>query len=186
VNLDAVITQLRSAATSFGGRVAGAANFAEVVENEVQMDLPAAYVIPLEDEAEPNEQQPGLHQVITERIGVVLHLTNAASAGGDRRGQAPVRGLDDLRLEVFAAILNWRPATAGLPSSRAFEYASGRLLDFDRARLFWQMEFTLETTVTDSDGWQATAEDLEEIDVHLTSADGAVTITGAAATDLQS
>lgn len=185
MNIAAVITRLREGASIFSNRVAGAADFATGLESTVNMTLPAAFVIPLEDEAVGNDEASGLRQIISERIGVIVQIANDVTDMGDRRGQAPVEGVDAVRSAIFAAILNWRPSVPLLPAARGFEYAGGRLVDFDRARLFWQFDFILETTVTDSDGWQAPAEDLEEIDVYLTSPDGAVTIAGAAAADLQ-
>lgn len=184
MNLDAVIAQLRAEAPSFADRVAGAANFADAMEGEVALALPAAYVIPLEEEASENDSLNGLRQLVTERIGVVLHLDNAVANGGDRRGQAPVASVDALRLEVFAAILNWAPA-GSLAVVRGLEYAGAQLLKIDRARVFYQLEFTLEATLTDSDGYQAPNEPLEEIDVIVTSADGATTIAGGSADNLQ-
>jgi hypothetical protein len=68
-----------------------------------------------------------------------------------------------MRGAVFAAILNWLPA--GEMAPRGLSYGGGRILTFDRARLFWQFEFVLGTQITDADGWQTTPLPLLEIDV---------------------
>lgn len=148
MNLDLVMTQLKTYAPMFGGRVAGAANFAVGLETQVWMDLPAAYVIPLDEDASENLDVAGLRQTITERIGIIVELDNAA----DRRGQAPAATLNDARAAVFAAVLGWHIAPDR--SARGLYYGGGQLREFDRARLFYQFEFCLDATYTYADGFQ--------------------------------
>ncbi len=169
MDLNAAIMQLRRQAPIFGGdpitgkngRVAGAADFAQAIEDQAWMDLPAAYVIPLDEDSDENPPGPGLDQHITERIGVIVELDNTA----DRRGQAPAAQLHDVRTAVFAALLNWRidPVSA----AQGLAYGGGRLLQLDRARLFFQWEFTLHRLLTDADGWQEPTPDFAEVDVRV-------------------
>lgn len=164
MNLLSVVTQIQTYCTPLGSRVSGAADFATGLETVVNMPLPAAFVLPLEDDAQDNEALNGLRQFVTERIGVVLQFDNTVSSDADARtGFAGIGQVYAMRTALFAAILNWLPPGAMAP--RGLAYGGGRMLTFDRARLFWQFEFTLETQITDSDGWQSTSVPLLEIDV---------------------
>lgn len=179
MNLDEIIVQLKTYCPTLGGNIAGAANFAVGIESATNLPLPSAFVIPLEDEAGENEELPGLRQVIGEKCGVVVCFANDVAAGtGDRRGQIPARDVDAMRKEIFGAILNWKPPDASLPATKALQYAGGRLLDFDRARLFWQFDFRLDTLVTDSDGFIPGGPPLTKIELIVESADGQTTLTG--------
>lgn len=167
MDLNAAILQLRKHVPMFGGdpvtgangRVAGAADFAQAIEDQAWMELPAAYVIPLDEDSDENPPGPGLDQHISERIGVIVELDNRA----DRRGQASAAMFAAIRAAVFAALLNWRidPVAA----AQGLNYGGGRLLQFDRARLFYQWEFTLRRLLTDADGWQEPTPVFAEIDV---------------------
>ncbi len=165
MDLDRVIQHLRDRAPTFQGRVAGAAELAVGVQDAAQMALPAAYVIPLDEEAEANSLANALRQKVMERIGVVVEFDNRA----DRRGQTIASLFDATRAELWAALLNWR--VDPVRAVRGLEYAGGRLGDWDRARLFYQWDFTLELTITDRMGWQEPLEPLVEVDLAVTRAD---------------
>jgi hypothetical protein len=158
MNLDSVITQIRTYCASFGTRVGGAADFAKGIETTVNMDLPSCYVLPLEDSAGENEFLNGLLQHVNERVAIVIEIDNSS----DRRGQGSSDQIEAFKYEIFSAILNWRidPDRA----VRGIQYDSGRLIDFDRARLFWQFEFSLNVTIDDDDGFQVPNVPLTEID----------------------
>ena len=160
MNLPDIVAQLRAAAPLFGGRVAGAADFATGLETQVWQDLPAAYVIPLDDEAEPNDAQNAIYQIVNERIGVIVEFEN----GVDRRGQTVTALYEPTRAGLFAALLNWNPDPTRAP--RGFMYAGGHLIQFDRKRLFYQWEFNLPITITEVDGWQPDSTPLLEIDAN--------------------
>lgn len=179
MNLDMVIQQIRTLCPAFSNRVSGAADFAQGVAATSTSVMPAAFVLPLEDDArEPDEPNvPGLYQVVVERIGVVIQISNEK----DRRGQGSVTTVYDLRTQLFRALLNWRPGVTAyggsdpdaapevgmLASATGFAYGGGRLLSFDRARLFWQFEFVLECSISDADGFQVTGHTLDSIDMHV-------------------
>lgn len=179
MNLDDVVMQLRNYAPMFEGRVGGAADFAAGIEPVSTVKSPAAFVLPLEDAVDTigDPSVPGLYQDVTQRIGVVVQLSNAA----DRRGQASAWSVAAARSQVFRAILNWRPgvtvdggpspdgaiADGEIASASGFLYAGGSLLVFDRARLYWQFEFTLAGTITDSDGFRVAGHALDAIDARV-------------------
>lgn len=167
MNLDVVISRLRALAPMFNGNVAGAAEYEQGVQNQVWLPLPAAYVIPLDDEiVEPNDQLTGIYQVTTERIGVIAVFSNAAAvAQGDRRGQTVSDLFNPIKWQLFSALINWRPNSSmenpglvnpGDPgadhSPKGMAYSGGKLLGFDLARLFYQWDFALEIQITDADG----------------------------------
>jgi hypothetical protein len=139
--------------------VAGAADFATGLESQVWQTLPAAYVIPLEDEATPNDEQNALRQTVTERIGVVVEFDNSQ----DRRGQGVTLSYEAMRTALFAALLNWHP-DPDAASVNGLEYAGGHLIQFDRARLFFQWEFSRDITIDETDGFQVGSVPLLEID----------------------
>lgn len=161
MNFDLVIAHLRANVPMFGQRVAGAADFAQGIEDQTWMQSPACYVVPLDEEAEPNDESNALYQLIKERIGVVVQFDNTA----DRRGQSVTELFAPTRAALFAALLNWRDLDPE-HALRGFEAAGGALLDYDRARLFYRWEFVFPTLVTDADGWQLNPPPLTEIDAN--------------------
>lgn len=169
MQIDQVIEQLRTLAPLFRGNVAGAAAYANGVNDQVWLPRPAAYVIPNDEDASENLDMGALQQLITERIAVIVDLDNAT----DRRGQYPASQLHLVRAAVWRAILNWRPDwDPAYPernnAARGFYYLGGELQLLDRARLHYAFAFGLETTVTDCDGWQPPGVPLTEIQVQVT------------------
>jgi len=148
MDLPAVIVHLRANAPIFGGRVAGAANFTKALETEGMLDLPAAYVVPADDDATENLEANLLVQDVTERFSVIVELPNDA----DRRGQRATTLYDPVRAALWAALLNWR--LDPVKAAKGLYYAGGSLLDLDRARLFYRWDFAQDIRITDEDGWQ--------------------------------
>lgn len=180
MNLNLVIQQLRSECPSFDQRVAGAAEFAVGVADVSTMKSPCAWVVPLSDDADPPDDpnMPDNIQVVVERIGVIVQLSNRP----DRRGQTAVTDVYSMRREIFRALLGWRPGTTtdggpslddpGTPeeivSTGGLFYGGGQLLEFDRARLFWQYEFVLWGMISDADGFVVTGHQLDTIELRAT------------------
>lgn len=166
MNLDVVILRIKAMCPAFSGNVAGAAEYQSGVQDQAWLPTPAAYIIPLDDDAEENTDLQGLDQVTTERIGITVMFSNAAGvAVGDRRGQTTVQLFNPIKWQLRAALLNWRPNSSvenpglvfpGDPgadhSARGFYAGNGRLLEFDLARLFYQWEFLLDVKISDADG----------------------------------
>ena len=141
---DVIIAHLRARCPSFAGRIAGAADYAALRESTA-LQVPCAFVIPVDDNPGPNTTQNGVHQVMVEAFGVVVALSNVA----DERGQGSYRTVHQIRAELWAALLAWKPSDEyGL-----VEYQGGNLLGLDRARLWWQFEFATDFHITDEDGW---------------------------------
>jgi hypothetical protein len=148
--LDATIGHLRAYCPPFAGRVAGAADFARGLQDyNENMALPAAYVVPLDQESEGNRNMTGLFQFVRKTVGVVVEL----DARNDRRGQDPAMTYDAIEAAIFASILNWAPVECRIPNSQGYWFSGGRFLDLDRARLFYQWEFAITYQLTEEDGW---------------------------------
>jgi len=157
VTADDVIAQLKAYAPIFNGNVAGAAEW-ELANDQVWMPQPAAYVVQVDDEAEPNGNLTGLYQTVRRTIGIVVDLNNSA----DRRGQAAsTDAVSEVRVAIFKAVLWWRPASEN--AANGFYYARGGYLRSNRARLIWQFDFTIETTLTSDDGFQPPSQPLTDI-----------------------
>ena len=144
------IDHLRQYCLPFAGRVAGAADFRLGLQNyNANMALPAAYVVPLDQEAEHNANLVGYWQIVHKTIAVVVEL----DATADRRGQDPTRSYDAIEAAIFSALLDWAPVDCRVPNMQGFQFSGGRFLDLDRARLFYQWEFLLPYQLTEEDGW---------------------------------
>lgn len=133
MNLDLVIQALRLRCPSFDGRVAGAAQF-KLLPEAAALAVPAAFVVPLDDGAEPNRSANGYRQSVRDSFAVILALANTA----DERGQASAGSVHTLRKELWRALLGWQPEA----DYDGIVYESGQLLAIDRARLWYQFEFS--------------------------------------------
>jgi hypothetical protein len=166
---DAVIVptvyQLRQYCTPFGGRVAAAADFHQGLEAySANLALPAAYVVPQPQEAEDrNLSQPGYWQIVHKMLAVTVEL----DATADRRGQHPIVEVEEIEAALFSTLLNWEPVKCRSPNKQGFQFAGGRFLDLDRARLFYQWEFLLPWQLTDDDGWHDPTPPVDLVGIEL-------------------
>lgn len=131
---------------TFSGRIAGAAEFA-ALSPDAKLAMPSAYVIPLDDSAQPNGSDNGYSQIVRDGFAVIVVLSNDA----DELGNSSVAQVQPIRNVLNAALLSWSPDSEHGP----IEYEGGQLLDVDRARLYYQFEYASETEFTEADTWQA-------------------------------
>ncbi len=118
--------------------VAGAADFAAIVDTGLAR-APALWLIPLQESAELNALNIGIHQRVTVRIGVIYAVRQVR----DATGQAAADELSSLRTTVFTALLGQLPD----PSAEPFSFHSGGLVQFVNSLLFWQDQFQTRYTV---------------------------------------
>jgi hypothetical protein len=159
------ISQLRTNAPIFAGRVAGAAEFYAGLKNyNTAMVLPSAYVLPLGQEAEGNQAAGGdLIQIVHKSVGVAVEL----DATPDRRGQDPVMQFQVIETQLFASVLNMILMDACPRMSKGVYFQGARYLDLDRARLFYQWEFGLDWQIGTQDGVQPQSIPLAAIEVDI-------------------
>lgn len=152
MNINTVIAHLRTYCPSFAGRVAGAARYKRIDENNT-LDVPAAFVIPQDDNPDERASENDVTQRLVESFTVVVALSNTP----DERGQDSINTAHHaIRAELWAALLGWQPdGLADQSRYRGIEYQGGNLLDLDRARLWYQFDFGAEMWIMPSDGWQA-------------------------------
>ncbi len=122
--------------------VRGALDFAELVKaGAVPHRTPAAFVLPLALDAEPNALLGGDHvQRLTETVGVVVVVRAAgAVAGGVLETGAPATSLVALRAAVRRALAGWQPDGA----EAAFDFVSASLAGVAPGAAFLELAFAL-------------------------------------------
>jgi len=166
MNLDAVIIQLRNQTVSiFNRRIHGTAEFARIQDNgKTHLAIPAAYVMPLADQAQGNPNSIGFQQDVVEQFAVILALNNQA----DRTGLIAADQVYTVRSAIFQALLNWSPNPE---QYEPLEYAGGQFLDLNPAVLYWRLTFQTKTRLTTEDGFQDTHPDLQDVKIGIDMAE---------------
>jgi len=147
MQLDPIIEALRARCPVFATRVAGAAQFRQL-EESTQLPLPSAFVIPLDDNPSESRAQNSVRQLLEDGFAVVVAVSNTP----DEKGQSATASIDALRTALWAALLGWQPAER----YDGIVYQGGQLLRLDRARLWYQFEFSAAMEIGPEDGWQET------------------------------
>ena len=163
----AFIASLRQNAPFFAGNVAGAADFYRGLRNyETSAPMPAAYVRPLGQEAEPNKTYGGLVQIVHKEVGVCVQL----DAQRDRRGQDPTMSFELIEQQIMASCLNLYIGECRM--TQGVYFTSSGYLDLDRARLWYEWRFGLDWQISDADGVQFFSTPLQSIEVDFFGPDG--------------
>lgn len=147
MQLETVIEALRARCASFATRVAGAAQF-KMLPEAAALQVPCAYVIPLDDNPGESIAQNSVRQALKDSFAVVIAVSNTS----DERGQGAAHSIHALRAELWAALLGWRPELR----YDGIVYEGGQALSLDRARLWYQFEFSALMEIEPEDGWQNT------------------------------
>lgn len=129
MQLAAVVDRLTATCPVFKGRVLLA------LSGQKPTLFPAAFVLPLEDKAGTNALLGAHSQRVTARFGVEIMVKHAADT---KTGGPAAETLEIVRAAVLAALKGWTPD----PSFEPFDFAAGRLLDFDAGMAVWRDEFT--------------------------------------------
>lgn len=148
MQLELVIEALRLRCPSFATRVAGAAQF-KMLPESAALAVPCAFVIPLDDTPQESQSMNSVRQRLEDSFAVVIALSNTV----DERGQAAAHTTDSLRAELWAALLGWQPTTR----YDGIVYQGANLLALDRARMWYQFEFSAAMEIEPADGYQETA-----------------------------
>lgn len=114
-------------------QVQGAAEMRVIEAAPAAHLMPAAWVVPLREDARPAPAANAVRQVQTITFGVLL----AVGDRRDRRGEAAGDELDDVKQDVHAALIGWTPPGAAGP----VEYAGGEVLEVETAALWWLAKY---------------------------------------------
>ena len=116
--------------------VGGSADFS-VAEAALRNKLPAAFVIPLAEQASPNSSATTLvSQRVNQQFGVILAASNLRDATGEKA----LADIYAVRQQVMAALLGWIPAG----ERSGMEFSGGHLQDMSDQVLWWQDDFNLD------------------------------------------
>lgn len=145
MQLELIISALRSRCSSFGNRVAGAAQFKLLPENAA-LAVPCAFVIPLDDNPKEPKSQNSIRQELNDSFSVVV----AASNLSDEKGQESAASIHAIRAALWGALLGWNPSEdyAGIT------YDGGSIISLDRARVWYQFDFSALMEIGPEDGYQ--------------------------------
>lgn len=133
--IDPVVARLRERAAKVLRFVGGAVDLAAAQDDIKQ--VPAAFVLPMSEEAGQNEIIGGVQQAVRMRFAVMVAIRNVA----DPRGEAAIDELVAARSAVLDALINWLPAGATQP----IEFGGGQVAAVTDRYLWWQDEFTTNT-----------------------------------------
>jgi hypothetical protein len=133
----AAADRLRTLAGAQFALVGNVADFEALAD--MPRSVPAAYLLPLGERAEPSTTLTRNTQRHRCTIGVVLVVRHAGDASGSRSASA----LQALRLAVQSALLNWTPAT----DCGALQFAEGQLVEFVDGTTIWRDDFEVERWV---------------------------------------
>ncbi len=152
-----IVLKLRLQETRFENRIGGAAELALALTYTLQKEM--AFVVQMAETASANRMDSAISQLITERFAVIIALDNASS-DKDKMGLTAYDTLFDVRTEIFSALLGWQMEGA----ESLISYAGGRVIQVNRAYLWYQFEFLVETRIDDDDGVDVGADDLGYFD----------------------
>jgi hypothetical protein len=139
-----IILRLIEAAPILGGRVAGAADFNEEVE-AVRLGLPCAFVMRSSGEASDATTLGEVIQMLTEEFAIVLAIDNSVST----TGQPAEDNLAPVYEEVMEALLGWIDNNG---THNSLTFVRDDHVGFDRSRLWHQMLFRTQSTISSLDG----------------------------------
>jgi hypothetical protein len=133
--VNAVIGRLSATVEELHQRVEDVVDLAELVKaNILPKAMPAAWVLPIGEDAEPAaDMAGGFRQRVAETVGVVL----VHRVAGDATGKKSRLAVDLLADEVKTALIAWAPVDGIDP----FEYRRARLLAMNAGAVFLQVDF---------------------------------------------
>lgn len=143
--LSPIVLKIRTANTTFGNQVAGAAEIADVFS--LTHAANTAFVIQTSEECDKNQCDTAINQLITEQFSVVVALANDTTQK-DKTGLTAYDTLYTVRSELFSCLLGWLMIGAETLTC----YRGGRLLGFDRSYLWYQFVFEADFRLTQEDG----------------------------------
>lgn len=150
MKLSTIILALRAGQTYFNNNIGGAIDLARIEENTLIAEV--AFVVPLGEDAVESDVDVSVNQVIRERFAVVCVIKNDSSSK-EKAGLLAYDALDSIRADLFRVLVN---LDIGYDST--IEYQGGKLLDVNRAWLWWQYEFVFRSRISADDSGTAVVE----------------------------
>lgn len=138
MKLSRIVLRLRLANTRFGNFIGGVAEIDLVMRNTLNREM--AFVIPLVEDAAEEAHDQGLVQDVIERFGVIVALENDTTQK-DKTGIIAYDKVEDIRAELFKALLGWQMEQGTQATQSVVEYRGARLLDINRGWMWYQYEF---------------------------------------------
>lgn len=172
MDLTLIVNQLRDRLPDFGGRIGGVAEF-KTASASNSIACPAAFVLPLSEDAETPDTHQVTRQLITQGFGVVVVLATQ----GDEKGGTALEAVENVKSKLLRALFGWQPNDECDP----IYYEGGQLMSLDRAVLYWRYEFAVKCWIDSTDGYArdytTSLPPLQTIVVTQHIADGAPDIT---------
>jgi hypothetical protein len=135
MDVSPIIARLQAQMTGQGWvELAGVADLDSAIESVTPV-APAAYVMPLGEQASESPRLMQQRQTVRQRFGVVI----VVSSYQDATGEAANADLSIRRKQVRDALLGYSPSATSTPCA----FASGRLLQFGGGRLWWVDEYSV-------------------------------------------
>lgn len=153
-----IVLALRAANTRFGNRIAGAVEMGMVLEGAT-LNNETAFVVPVADKPNPNQESSGINQKVIESFVVIVALATDANKK-DKLSIAVYDDVHDVRAELFTAILGLQLNN----QESVISYAGGQLVDINRAYLWYQFEFVVNFRLDDDDGVDVGADALPDFE----------------------
>lgn len=121
----------------FSDRVAGAAELDLALRNTLSADM--AFVVPLLEDAEVNQQDNFVKQKILQRFGVVVAIANDTSQR-EKTGIVAFDKLHYVQSGLFKILIGWQPEKA----ESLVYYRGARMIKVCAAYIYYQFEFEFE------------------------------------------
>ena len=118
MKVNSTIKAIRERCPSFEDRVFGMASFAQMTPEALKAlkpeSLPACYVLCKDETAETEQRsENSYYQKVTATISIVCLVSNQVETNEeistDNRGQVAAERIEDLKQELFKALLSWSP-----------------------------------------------------------------------------
>jgi hypothetical protein len=136
MDLQPVIDRLKASLTGFKS-IGGVVDLDAAINGVVA--VPAAFVMPLSEEATANDLLGQTSQRIVSQLGVVLVCSNRR----DSTGAAALNDLHSLQMQVRNLLVGWIPDAA---TAEPVHLAGSSLMKFDGdGRLWWVERFSIAT-----------------------------------------
>lgn len=162
MKLSPLIGVLRERCPFFSGRISTLAAWRYLPPT--LPTLPAAFVMPGEEEAATQQSATDYWQTVTEAFAVLVLLDATPVLNGD---ETAFDSLDEVKAQLWKALLGMRPE----PDGNIIVYTGSRMLEMTDGRLCYQFDFTCDREILEPMTRQheelAALETFQQLDIDL-------------------